>query len=127
MSNIQQMIQNTRKSKATAEGSHEWLTERVTALFSIPLLLWLIVGLVRISCGCFGSLKDFISEPINAIAIITLFACFLVYTSLALKVVFEDYVKCNCLKWTLILGVKFISIVTFITAVFAILNIYFNL
>lgn len=121
-------ITKTKKSKATSEGSHEWLMERVTGFFSIPLLLWLIWSLVSFgSCGCYASLKDFVSTPINAILLILFLGFFLTYANLAMKVIYEDYVTCNCAKWTLILATKFIAFFTFVAGVFSILNIYFNI
>lgn len=120
-------VSKTRKSKAIAEGSREWVNERVMALFSLPLMIWLVINLVALGCGCNGVLRDFITVPLNAVLLIMFFGCFLTYTYLALKVVFEDYSTSSCAKWVMILGVKFIGIFTFIAVTFSILNLYFNI
>lgn len=118
-------IKLTKKSKAAAEGSHEWLTERVMALFSIPLVIWLVHSLVTFqTCGCYKDLVDFLKVPVNSTLMVMLLGFFFTYLYMALKVVFEDYIRCNYTKWTLIIATKFISIFAFVYGVLAILKIF---
>ena len=108
------------KNKATAEGSREWLNERFSALFSIPLLLWFIFSISPI---CHTSLESFLLEPINAILMVVFIGFFLDYTTLAMKVVVEDYVHCECMKLALIWGMKFLALFAFVTATYSIIYI----
>ena len=120
-------IQKTFKSKASAHGAGEWVEERVLALFSIPLLLWLIANLIWIySCGCYESFEGFVKMPLNTVFLIMFLGFFLKYTFLGMKVVFEDYVSCECAKWTLILGMKFVGIFAFLTGTLSVLKIFFS-
>ncbi len=124
---VNDLIMKTKKSKAVSEGSHEWLTERVMAVFSLPLVIWLVWTLTRLgSCGCYGNIVEFLEKPINATLIIMLLGFFFTYLYLALKVVYEDYVSCSCAKWVLILGTKFISIFAFALGAISVLKILFN-
>ena len=116
-----------KKNKATAHGVGEWFEERVLAIFSIPLLIWLILSLIGVyKWGCYESFADFVKNPINATFLIMFLAFFLKYLFLSMKVVFEDYVHCECVKLTLILGMKFVGIFAFVIGTLAVVKIFVN-
>jgi succinate dehydrogenase / fumarate reductase membrane anchor subunit len=117
-----------KKNKAAAHVVGEWFEERVLAIFSIPLLLWLILQLIWVYKydNCYESFADFVQNPLNASALIMFLAFFLKYLFLSMKVVFEDYVHCECVKLTLILGMKFLGIFAFVIGTLAVVKIFVN-
>ncbi len=108
------------KNGSAAEGSKEWLNERFSALFSIPLLLWFIFSLCS---SCHTSIESFLLQPFNAILMVMFIGFFLDYTTLAMKVVVEDYVHCECMKLALIWGMKFLALLAFVSATYSIIYI----
>jgi succinate dehydrogenase / fumarate reductase membrane anchor subunit len=109
-------------SKSTGEGSHEWLEERIYGLFSIPLLIWFMVNMAMVYKGFYLGLDDFLSIPFNAILTVLFVGFFLYYLSLSMKVVFEDYVSCKCMRFALILGLRFVGVFAFVATCLAVIK-----
>jgi succinate dehydrogenase / fumarate reductase membrane anchor subunit len=112
------------KERATAHGASEWMNERVMALFSVPLMLWFICKILQVHKSCHENLADIIKQPINAVLLIMFIGFFLYYSTLAMKVVVEDYVHCKCVKLFLILSMKFVGIFSFVASCLAILRVF---
>ncbi len=104
-------------------ASREWLHERIAAVISIPLLIWLITSLVRFGCGCYGTLADFLSRPLNTALLIIFIGSFMHYTTLAMKVVFEDYVSNIPVRNFIIKFICVAGIAGFVLGVVAVLKI----
>lgn len=104
-------------------ASREWVHERYYGFVSIPLLIWLIISLMIYACGCYGDLKDFLSEEINAALLVIFIGFFMCYSVLAIKVVFEDYVHNIKLQRFLIILTKIVSIAAFVLALVSVLKI----
>lgn len=105
-------------------ASREWLVERISGAISIPLLIWLVVNLISFKCGCYKSLGDFLSRELNVILLIIFIGNFLFYSTLAMKVVFEDYVSNTGVRNFLIKLMYVAGVAGFALAVYAIYTIH---
>lgn len=105
------------------DASREWIRERIAALISIPLVIWLVVNLIGFKHGMYTDLGDFLGHRSNAILLVLLLASFLEYSTLAVKVVLEDYISNEKLRHKLIIFIEFMGTVFFVLGVIAVICI----
>lgn len=92
------------------EGSEHWLKQRITAAALIPLIIWFVFSLVKIS-DAKASLVSMISSPLGAI-FLSFFVCTSLYHGyMGLRVVIEDYIKGLYLRFIIITFICFLSLV----------------
>lgn len=118
------MFKKTKISPATKTGAHHWLSQRVSAVALIPLIIWLAISFVRIMQDVDGSMSVFFAYPFNAVMGILLVSAALYHGSLGMQVIFEDYVTNKLKRQILIMVVHFISITTAIAAILAIARLH---
>ncbi len=109
---------------STKTGSHHWLAQRISAIGLIPLIIWLVFSFVQIVQDPQGYLPVFFAYPLNAILGILLITTSLYHGSLGLRVVIEDYISNKTKMHFYIMLVNFISIVTAVAAVIAIIRLH---
>jgi succinate dehydrogenase / fumarate reductase membrane anchor subunit len=109
---------------STKHGAKHWLMQRLSALALIPLIIWLAFSFVRIAQDPQGYLPVFFAYPLNAIAGILLITTALYHGALGMRVVLEDYVSCKCSRTFLIILINFVSILTALAAVLAIVRLH---
>ena len=109
---------------STKTGSHHWLMQRVSAIALLPLTLWLVLSFVQIAEDPQGYLPVFFAYPLNAIMGILLITTSLYHGSLGLRVVIEDYISNKTKMHFYIMLVNFLSAVTAVAAVIAIIRLH---
>lgn len=109
---------------STKTGSHHWLMQRVSAIALLPLILWLVLSFVQIAEDPQGYLPVFFAYPLNAIMGILLITTSLYHGSLGLRVVIEDYIPNKTKMHFYIMLVNFLSVVTSVAAVVAIIRLH---
>jgi succinate dehydrogenase / fumarate reductase membrane anchor subunit len=114
----------TKIAPSTKTGAHHWLTQRISAVALIPLAFWLVFSFVGIVQDPEGYLPVFFAYPLNAVMGILLIIASLYHGSLGMRVIFEDYVSNKTLRHLYIMVIHFISIVTAVAAVVAIVRLH---
>ncbi|MDX2083016.1 MAG: succinate dehydrogenase, hydrophobic membrane anchor protein [Rickettsiales bacterium] len=109
---------------STKTGAHHWLTQRVSAIALIPLIIWFVLSFIKIAEDPQGYLPVFFAYPINAVAGILLITTSLYHGSLGMRVIIEDYVSNKTTMHFLIMLIHFISIATAVAAVIAIVRLH---
>ncbi|MEO7168904.1 MAG: succinate dehydrogenase, hydrophobic membrane anchor protein [Sphingomonas sp.] len=84
-------IGRVRGLGSAKEGTHHWLTQRLTAGSNLLLMLWLIVSLVRLPEMSYGTVQAWLSSPWAAVPMILLVISVFNHFRLGLQVVIEDY------------------------------------
>ncbi len=100
-------------------ASREWLIERISGAISIALLGWLIVNLI---CKQ-ADLPALLGSTLNVTLLVIFIGNFLLYGTLAMKVVFEDYIQNLTIRNLLIKLMYVAGVAGFALAVAAIMNI----
>jgi len=113
---------NIRPSSKT--GSGHWLMQRFTALALVFLVIWLVFAVIQIAINP-SLIKEVFSNPFNAVLAIIFFAVSLYHGSLGMRVIIEDYIVDNFKKNFYIILVNFISVLSVVAAILAILKIHF--
>lgn len=98
--------------------------QRVSAIALLPLILWLVLSFVQIVEDPQGYLPVFFAYPLNAMMGILLITTSLYHGSLGLRVVIEDYISNKTKMHFYIMLVNFLSIVTAVAAVVAIVRLH---
>ena len=113
-------------SKAMGSGSakhgfsHWWL-QRVSAIALIPLTLWFVYSMVCLSTSGYYEAVEWLSSPFNATIMLLFTLTALFHGQTGLQTVIEDYIHTTWLNLTLLLSVKFASV---IMAVLAIISVF---
>ncbi len=108
------------------DGISHWWTTRLTAVALIPLVIWVIYGLVQLAGADYLQIKSWVANPVNSVALICLMLALSYHSSLGVHVVTEDYVRRQWLRRIIIVLVYFLKVLIAVTSIFAILKIAFG-
>lgn len=105
------------------EGAGHWLEERLSALGTLLLWIWLIVSLLRLPGYDHAVMTDWLSSPLAAVPMLLLVAVTFWHLKMGLQVIVEDYVHDSGSKllWLALIGIA--SVLGAAFAIFAILKI----
>lgn len=103
-------------SKAVGLGSAKhgfshWWWQRVSAIALIPLSLWFVYYVVMLLGADYSTAQAWLSSPINATIMLLFVLAALFHGQTGIQVVIEDYIHAKWLNLTLLLSVKFASVV----------------
>ena len=107
------------------EGTHHWLTQRLTAGSNLFLMLWLIVSLVRLPDMSYGTVQAWLSSPRAAVPMILLIVSVFNHFRLGLQVVIEDY-QHDETRIVLMTLLNYFTIAAGTFAIFSILKVAFS-
>ena len=92
MADFRTPLSRARGLGSAKHGAAHWVAERVSALALVPLVLWLVFGVIRLAGADYASAVLWISEPLNAVLLVMLAAIGFWHMQAGLRVVVEDYV-----------------------------------
>ena len=115
-------------SKAVGLGSAKhgfshWWWQRVTAVALIPLCIWFVYSLLCVASGDYQAAVTWLSSPINATIMLLFVLTALYHGQTGLQIIIEDYVHTMWLNLTLLLFVKFASVIMAVLAIISVLQV----
>ncbi len=113
-----------RIAPSTKTGSHHWIMQKFSAIALIPLILWLVLSFVEILQDPQGYLPVFFAYPFNALMGILLITTSLYHGSLGMRVIIEDYITNGFKVYFYVMLINFISILTAVASIIAILRLH---
>ncbi|MDT4288291.1 succinate dehydrogenase, hydrophobic membrane anchor protein [Methylomonas sp. MO1] len=105
-------------------GSGHFWYQRVTAVALVPLSIWLIVLLNKALNAPYADTVDWLSSPINTLAIIAWTVAVVYHAALGVQVVIEDYVSTIPVRHLAIRATNLIFLVLGVAALLAIIIIF---
>ena len=87
-------------------GSTHWWAQRLTAAALVPLTLWFIWSMLRLTGASQADVQDWLSSPLRLALLLSLIVATFHHLQLGLQVVIEDYVHHDGLKLASILAMK---------------------
>ena len=87
-------------------GSKHWWAQRLTSVALVPLTLWFIWSIMRLTGAAQADIQDWLSSPVRLALLLALIAATFHHLQLGLQVVIEDYVTQEGVKLASILAVK---------------------
>lgn len=104
-------------------GTHHWWMQRVTSIALLPLTIWLVFGLAGMPDSSWQEATAWIARPFNAVLLLAFLAAGFHHTASGLQVVAEDYVRDEMARMGVILAVKGLCFLLWLSATLAVLRI----
>lgn len=104
-------------------GVESWLSSRVFAAALVPLVIWLLIGLIRHAGSDFATASAWVGQPVNAVLMILLLGAMFHHAQLGMQVIYEDYIHTNWLKVSVVYLTKFAAYLLAAAASFAVLKV----
>lgn len=106
---------------ASHSGTSRWWAQRVSSVALVPLLIWLIIGIVRHGGADYTEARAWLGSPITAVLTILTLAASFYHGALGMQVIVEDYVSHETGQLALVALVKFAAAVLAVAGIFAVL------
>lgn len=122
-----------REIKTQNEGFSDWWKQRVTGLFLIPMIFWIIGNLAFIAGTTYDWAREkqidvivsWFATPYNTIIMVFFFPLFFYHAYYGSKVVVEDYVHNDLFKTFVLAGLVFTYGIFAVSGITAVLKLAF--
>ncbi len=108
-------------------GTEHFLTQRMTAIANVPLMIFFIYLPVTLAGRSHAAVAATLNNSTTAIFLLAAVVSVVMHMRIGMQVIIEDYVHHDGLKMTLMVANTFFSIVIGLCAAFAILKLNFGL
>lgn len=123
---MQTQLGRARGLGSARSGVPHWWMQRVTAMGMIPLVLYLVAGLVLHAGADYAAAKAWLAHPVNASAAVLIFGTGCYHASLGLQVIIEDYISEEKTRLLSLVAVKLVMTSLATISVFSVLSIAFS-
>jgi len=117
------LLENAADGFSVKSPVGHWLYQRISAATLVPLSIWLLVFLDKALHASYAEVVDWLSLPINALAISAWTVVVVFHAALGVQVVFEDYVSDIPLRTLAIRATNSIFLILGVAALAAIIII----
>lgn len=107
-------------------GAHDWWLQRVTAVALVPLLVWLVASLLAHAHDDHQALAQWLGNPAVAVTMAVLLVALFWHMKLGLRVVVEDYVHADRIKFATLIAVDLVCLALMAVSVFTSLYLAFR-
>ena len=108
------------------EGAATFWMQRLTSVALVPLTVWFLVSLVRITAAPYLSAAEFIARPFNAIVFLLFIWAAVIHMRIGVVEIVEEYVHSEAVKVTIKLLNTFFAVAVGVACAFAVLKISFG-
>jgi succinate dehydrogenase / fumarate reductase membrane anchor subunit len=108
---------------AAGHGAGNWISERLSSLALVPLVLWVIYAGLQLAGAGYDSAVDWVRHPLNAVLLALLLAISFQHMHAGMRVVVEDYIHKATTKAVLLILNLFVCVLFGALAVFAVLKV----
>ncbi|MDP3746528.1 MAG: succinate dehydrogenase, hydrophobic membrane anchor protein [Phenylobacterium sp.] len=109
---------------AAKHGVGEWISERVTAVALVPLVLWGVFAVLRLAGADYaGAVAWLTASPLNPTLMVLLVVVSFLHMHGGMRVVIEDYIEKTLSRTGLLLLNLFVCALAGTLAVFSILKV----
>ena len=108
---------------AAGHGAGHWLSERVSSLALVPLVLWIAYAALQIAGAGYEGAIAWVREPLNAVLLVLLLAISFHHMHAGMRVVIEDYIERPLTKAGLLIVNLFVCVLFGALAVFSVLKV----
>lgn len=108
---------------AARKGTEHFISQRVSAIALVPLVLWFVWAVAAHAGATFTASEAFLSHPVNATLLLLLVLTGIYHAAIGLQVVIEDYIPSEGPRVVLLLLNKFTCVVVALACTIAILKL----
>lgn len=121
------ILNELKKAKGLGSGhngTHHFIVQRVSAVILIPLVLYFLYSIVRITgAHDYHAVQHWFSNPINSALVLAFVITGFYHAALGLQVVIEDYVHHEQIKWLSLIAVRGLCLIGALIAITSILSL----
>jgi succinate dehydrogenase / fumarate reductase membrane anchor subunit len=104
-------------------GAMHWVGERVSSIALVPLVVWMVYGVIRLAAGDYGFATEWVHDPLNATLCVLTFAIAFSHMHAGMRVVIEDYIEKTLSRAALLILNLFVCGLAGALAIFSILKV----
>jgi len=108
---------------AAHHGAGHWLSERISSLALVPLVLWVVLAGLQLAGAGYDGAVAWVGHPLNAVLLVLLLAISFQHMHAGMRVVVEDYVHKTTTKAVLLVLNLFVCVLFGALAVFSVLKV----
>jgi succinate dehydrogenase / fumarate reductase membrane anchor subunit len=108
---------------AAGHGVGHWISERLSSLALVPLVLWVISAGLQLAGVGYDGAAAWVRQPLNAVLLVLLLATSFQHMHAGVRVVVEDYIHKTTTKAVLLILNLFVCVLFGALAVFAVLKV----
>lgn len=125
MSRYQTPLSRVKGLGSAKEGTDHFWAQRISAIALVPLVLWLAFSIASLPGMDYLTIREWLSQPFNAIVMILFIVAGFSHARLGLQVVAEDYIGSHGPRTALVIAITFAAVALGVTGVFSIMRIAF--
>ena len=126
MSQFRHPLAVARGLGTAKSGAGHWWWQRLTALLLIPLSLWFVASLVAMTDMSRDSFVLWLQSPVTSTILVLMLVFTYWHSGLGMQVVIEDYISSKWQRVACLIMMKFLLLVTGMSAVLAVLRLCFT-
>lgn len=122
---IKSPLGKARGMGSARDGVEHWIHQRITAIASLPLMLWLTYAVLSVQGFSYEEFTAWLAAPLNAILMILAILSVFYHAALGAQTIVEDYVHHEGFKIFKLIGIKLFFFAASVACVFSVLKIAF--
>ena len=123
MKDLRSPLAKAKNWGVSPDASNDFLTQRMTALALVPLVIWLCLNIAFLPQATYPVLVNWIQSPLNSVMMILIVIVSFIHAQLGMQVIFEDYISKQTLRIAVIIATKFLSYFLMALGVYSIIKI----
>lgn len=104
-------------------GVHHWMMQRITAVANVFLGLWFVSAVLHLAGAEYETVRDWLSEPLNAVLMILFVISSFYHAVLGAQVIVEDYIHGELFKVVKLITMKLFYFGVAVLCIFSILKV----
>jgi len=116
-------LSRARGLGAAGHGAGSWISERISSLALVPLVLWIAYAGLQLAGAGYEGAVSWVRDPLNAVLLGLLLAISFHHMHAGMRVVVEDYIERTLTKAGLLILNLFVCVLGGALAVFSILKV----
>lgn len=123
MSSIRTPLAFVRGLGSAKDGTHHWWVQRVTSVLLVPLVVWFAIKLLSMARADYATFQEWLSHPVSASLMIAFLLAGFYHAALGMQVIYEDYVRPECMKVTAVVVTQIVLFLLAVISVVAVLKV----
>ncbi|MGE5501639.1 MAG: succinate dehydrogenase, hydrophobic membrane anchor protein [Ignavibacteriales bacterium] len=108
---------------AAGHGVGHWISERISSLALVPLVLWVVLAGLQLAGAGYDGAVAWVQHPLNAVLLVLLLAISFQHMHAGMRVIVEDYIHKTTTKAALLVLNLFVCVLFGALAVFSVLKV----